>query len=633
MPTSSSVSVKNASKLHSSVRLNRGAQGSRPRDPSSGKVSHTKPMNDSRLATDATDATAATAATDATAATGALKDRAEDPTATFSSFLCPRRPDGVLTAFLILLALLFAGPSIARADSTFSGKWRQGPLIETYTLQTWISGCGAVPASGRFGGGEVVVVHADGDELVLVGGGRMFATNQCYDPLPTLKREAHTRDPSGRMWRTRCATPQGDPRHAQMQTLVTATSDTRLEVAETGRYEIVLAEGRCVADVKRTRTFEAVPAQPDAVVLTPTAVARPIETALDATTGACESPSEPARLEVRPSRKLLRPGESFAFRAIVRDAAGCVTRTATSWSMAPSADGVARVKVDTNGKVTVVEDPVEGSAEVIATAAGRSARVSIEVTSAARYDDLLAQSGLNAAGENDATTVTILESESIGGRDTPAEDSARKRKSLFICVVLAVVAVLGSLAFFGARRARKAARLEAKLDAEHAETVRLAESSRRARIDEHAAQVRAHEESARNAQLAKGNAPKREVEAVAIGSHDSTDVLEMVCASCGRKYPRTTAYCPHDGGKLSPQAVRLAPSNASARICPRCSRGFGAETRYCPFDEEELSVPASPASSYDPPTVRGKVCPTCGGRFEGNATFCGTDGTTLVLLN
>ena len=47
-----------------------------------------------------------------------------------------------------------------------------------------------------------------------------------------------------------------------MQTRVTATSDTHIEVAETGRYEITIKEGRCIADVKRTRVFDVVAAAP-----------------------------------------------------------------------------------------------------------------------------------------------------------------------------------------------------------------------------------------------------------------------------------------------------------------------------------------------------------------------------------
>jgi hypothetical protein len=60
--------------------------------------------------------------------------------------------------------------------------------------------------------------------------------------------------------------------------------------------------------------------------------------------------------------------------------------------------------------------------------------------------------------------------------------------------------------------------------------------------------------------------------------------------------------------------------------------------KVCPHDQEELvpyamhaaaatRAPAAPAAS------RGKICPTCGGRFEGNAAFCGKDGTALVMLN
>jgi len=50
-------------------------------------------------------------------------------------------------------------------------------------------------------------------------------------------------------------------------------------------------------------------------------------------------------------------------------------------------------------------DAAEGSAQVIVSAAGRSARVTVDVTSPAHYDDLLAKSGLNSQGENDAASV------------------------------------------------------------------------------------------------------------------------------------------------------------------------------------------------------------------------------------
>ena len=48
------------------------------------------------------------------------------------------------------------------------------------------SGCGPAPVSSMSGGGEVVSVHQEGDELAIAGGGRVFRTNQCYDQQPTL---------------------------------------------------------------------------------------------------------------------------------------------------------------------------------------------------------------------------------------------------------------------------------------------------------------------------------------------------------------------------------------------------------------------------------------------------------------
>jgi LPXTG-motif cell wall-anchored protein len=41
-------------------------------------------------------------------------------------------------------------------------------------------------------------------------------------------------------------------------------------------------------------------------------------------------------------------------------------------------------------------------------------------------------------------------------------------------------------------------------------------------------------------------------------------------------------------------------------------------------------VVAPPASA---PKKPGKICPTCGGRYTSDDSFCGKDGTTLVLLN
>jgi len=56
----------------------------------------------------------------------------------------------------------------------------------------------------------------------------------------------------------------------------------------------------------------------------------------------------------------------------------------------------------------------------------------------------------------------------------------------------------------------------------------------------------------------------------------------------------------------------------------------------CPVHGDDL-VPASVyraiAQKAPVSTERGKICPSCGGRYSGEATFCGKDGTALVLVN
>jgi len=121
------------------------------------------------------------------------------------------------TAIAIIVLLLIAPP--ARADLQLDGRWRQGALREDFTVQQWLpNGCGPTPTSNTSGGGEIVAIRLEGDELAIVGGGRVYRSNQCYDQMPTLARETHSRDANGRTWRTRCydaaeRSAEGDPQH------------------------------------------------------------------------------------------------------------------------------------------------------------------------------------------------------------------------------------------------------------------------------------------------------------------------------------------------------------------------------------------------------------------------------------
>jgi hypothetical protein len=527
------------------------------------------------------------------------------------------------TSLFALAALIWAGR--ARADSALDGTWKQGPLREDYTVQKWLSACGPAPVSGSTGGGESISVRQEGDEVAFLGGGRVFRTNQCYDPMQTLARETHSRDPSGKLWRTRCTTPPSDPRRAAIDTVVSVANSHHIDVAETGRYEIVLNEGRCVADIHRSRTFDLVPAEaPVASAPAPRPQPQPV-TQSAAPSNPCASPGDPARLEVRPSRKLLRTGDAFAFRSIVLDRSGCATRTPTTWVFPSAAAPKQGLSVDTDGRVTVAPDAAEGTYELVASAAGRSARVTVEVASPSHYEDLLSTSGLNDAGESEGVSITAISGESLGGADAKAEDGSKRRRTAFLGIVISVALALGIVALVGVRRSRRAAALEREAQERHAERLRETEERRRTKRDKHDAAMRAHEMSL--AAAAKLAAEEAKAEAAS---------SRMLCPACRREYDPGSAYCPHDSNRLVPlNGPGGATPGPSGGICPTCKRGFDPGVKVCPHDQDEL-VPYALYASRSPASVvpsRGKICPTCGGRFDGNAAFCGKDGTALVLLN
>lgn len=510
--------------------------------------------------------------------------------------LATSAPVPLLLTYAVALALVAAGvasPGLARADVSYDGRFRQGPLREDFTVRQWLPGCGPEPQSSSTGGGEVIDIRAEGDELAFVGGGRVYRSNQCYDPMPTLARETHSRDPNGRTWRTRCTTPAGDPRRAVLNTLVVAPSDTHLDLVETGRYEIAIASGTCMADVKRTRGWDRVQDDRPAASAAPTA-APPLERP-DPKPAACETPGEPARLEVRPSRKLMRTGETFQLRSLVLDAKGCATRTPTAWRLAPGADAKG-VTVDGTGRVTVAADAAEGTVEIVATAAGKDTRVTIDVSDPANYDELLARSGLNASGENEAASVVGIGTQSLGAGEGRVEDRARARRLTFIGLVGGALVVLAVIGLVLLRRSRRAAALARESELRHEQKVEEVMRRRKARADQHAAQLRAHEESVAAARAA--SAPREP----AATASPATARPAMTCPQCGREFASPTAFCPHDGVAL------VASGRAGA------------------------SRPAEAVAATTRPS-RGKICPTCGDRFDGAADFCGKDGTQLVLIN
>jgi hypothetical protein len=537
---------------------------------------------------------------------------------------------GILALAALLGALALWAPSADADTAPADGAWTMTAVSETFTVQQWSSACGPAPTSGTLFPGAAVTIRGDGGELVITGSARALRTDKCLDPLPTLAREAHSSD--GRSWRTRCTTPQSDPRHAVVNTAYFLSGDDTISLAETGRYEFRINDARCIADVKRDGTLHRAVAAAPAVTSTATATTTATTTTTTTTTtnGArvdCSAPGDPARLEVRPSRKLLRLGDTSAFRAIVLDANRCRTGTPIQWSI-----GSLRFKdgqqhsgqpiVDASGKLVVpTAEFSDATFDVVATAAGRSARASVDVTSPTNYEALLAQSGLDPNGERDEPSVAILATASIGAADVRAEDGARRRRLVFIVVVGGLALALGMLALVGTLRSRKARSLERAAEERHSEKMRDYQRQKVQREEQHAAQMRAHLESVALAQQAAAAAAARGVSSG-----------PMFCPSCRREFTSGGAFCPFDANRLV--AVRGHEDlmgGPAGGICPTCRRGFNPGVKVCPHDGDELAPPGAAASQ--PPVPRGKICPTCGGRFEGAAAFCGQDGTQLVLLN
>ena len=277
--------------------------------------------------------------------------------------------------------------------------------------------------------------------------------------------------------------------------------------------------------------------------------------------------------------------------------------------------------VDASGRVTVPADAAEGTFTIVITAAGKSARVTVEIASASRYDELLAQ--LHDAGENDAPSVALIATTSIGGGDAKAEDGSHRRRMAFISIVVSLAVGLLIVGVIGSRRSRKQSALARKAEERHAERMREAEERRKERAEQHAAAVRAHEESV--------------ARAADVAGRPGAPPDKLVCPACRREYAPGSVFCPNDANRLIPH-----PGNDEmlggplGGICPTCKRGFDPGVKTCPHDGEELvpyALYASRMPSQPAPAARGKICPTCGDRFEGSAAFCGKDGTALVLLN
>jgi hypothetical protein len=511
----------------------------------------------------------------------------------------------------------------ARAEGhlTLAGRWNAGPLTERWNIGDWAPACGPRPTARELPGGAVTV-REEGAELVIAGGGRTFRSNECWEQYPGVTRGSHS--VSERSWRTRCNSAPSDPRQTTVVTSI-AAADATIELDETGEYQFRIDGQNCTASIRRSRSFALLQregeaptalgassaADPSGAASARVAGASSVAAAASARPGAprCAVVGEPIRLDVRPARKILRPGEQFAFRTLGIDANGCAADMRGTWSVLSAAS-----KVNIAGAtIEVPSDAQDGTVELAVSLNGRTARVVVDVATPARYDALLASgSPLEADGgvAEEAATAAVS-STNLGTSTAVAQDGARTRKTAFVAIIGTLALGLAGLGFYLLRRNA------ADTAGEHPDGNGFAGPLRPLASD---------------GALSDG-APA--------GVARVPAVRTVVCPSCGTDFPAGSTFCPHDGSRLGPPAIISFQGPAAAvpgGTCPTCGRGYDPGVRACPIHGDEL-VPAAAYRAmtqrdHGPVTSeRGKICPSCGGRYGAPASFCGKDGTALVLVN
>jgi hypothetical protein len=336
-------------------------------------------------------------------------------------------------------------------------------MTSRWNFGDWGGACGPRPTGPGAGAGTVVIAQ-EGGELVIGDGGRSYSTTECWEQYPGLGRVSHVGGTRG--WRTVCRTQPTDPRQASVITTISAT-DTTISFDETGQYQFVVGGQNCTASVRRSRSFRLVqrvgeeapsaassqaPTVPqpndEPQVATPTTRAPRTDQALR-----CLQPGPPARLEVRPSRKLMRPGEQFAFRSLVLDAHGCpLKKVLPAWRLV---DPNSPARLVSPGLLAVNDDAPETEVALNASVRGQSVSVMVEIASKERYDALLRQGGFDDSGESQQAAAAAIASGSLGGRTTVTRAEPPVRRYLFAAVIGAAVVAVAGLGLVLARRGRQ----------------------------------------------------------------------------------------------------------------------------------------------------------------------------------
>jgi len=343
-----------------------------------------------------------------------------------------------------------------------------------------------------------------------------------------------------------CRTADSDPRQATVVTTLSATDDI-MSFDETGQYQFVIKGQNCTASVRRTRSFHLLQRQgetPKTQEKTPEGTQLP--SGIEATsqpktaTGRCATPGPPARLEVRPARKLMRAGETFTFRASVLDQKDCPLPNRPVWAIGAGSEAAS---LSGNGTVTVKPDAKEAEVKLTANVKGESVEVVIEVVPQDRYEALLAQRGFNEAGESKEAAATTLASGSIGSKSVVSQ-AGSDRRITWAAVSGALALVVGVVGLFVVqrRRRRERARALSTLPMPEAPAPGLSKRCPTCGRDYFGGEQFCTEDSSL---LVAGSTPP--------GTPSTLPPpTNKICPICGTQYPVVAEFCGKDGSILVP---------------------------------------------------------------------------------
>lgn len=514
-----------------------------------------------------------------------------------------RRPDRRRSLLQGVVTLVFGSACffvvtcfspLARAE--IAGRYKTTGQNISVKVQSWGEDCGPRPRSASGGGGKVVDVRRVGAHLS-IGGHR---TDRCWSRNPRVQRR---RAQAGtNRWTVVCETPAGDSRFEHGEYTVDQPGEGRLRFREVSRYDWRLEGDHCQATVVLTRNYTRVDdAEPEQ--LPPEQPDRPEPQEPPTPSKCAGARGDPVRLDVRPRRVRIGPGERVCLRAVPRDRDGCPVPGSVSWERARGPAALGRLTEDGCFTAGNNASGAEGMVAVTARVGELSGAAQI-VVRIPDISDLIAERLTDGSEEEPAL------SGNTQARPGSAQGLGRAQAEPVRGASLTLWALLGGIFF---------ALFAVVL-------VIVVARRRRASTDE-----------------GDDEAIERVSSTMAVASSVPPPTLEEArkrCPACGRIFTDSTEYCPDDATKLVAAPVKpVEKRSEGSLICPKCRRGYEGGERFCSFDHEEL-IPYKrwremqlEARNSKKKSGGGMICPKCSERYDEGILFCQKDGTKLEPIN